>query len=101
MSRRHLYILCFIPTAVGLRTFAYKAIVLNFPILPDEVSELWQVGVKLRLNARPGLNIQIARREGLEGRLAAVPANRAAFINVAGRVAFAKSTFKSRLMSHR
>jgi alpha-L-glutamate ligase-like protein len=47
----------------------------------------------LELNARPGLNIQIANRAGLHKRLAAVEANRARLATVADRVAFAVEHF--------
>jgi alpha-L-glutamate ligase-like protein len=47
----------------------------------------------LELNARPGLNIQIANRAGLLHRLRAVEANREALKEVPDRVAFAKAHF--------
>lgn len=50
----------------------------------------------LELNARPGLNIQIANREGLTPRLETVLANREVLVDVAERVAFAKRHFASR-----
>jgi alpha-L-glutamate ligase-like protein len=47
----------------------------------------------LELNARPGLNIQIANRAGLLHRLRAVEENRDALKEVPDRVAFAKAHF--------
>jgi alpha-L-glutamate ligase-like protein len=47
----------------------------------------------LELNARPGLNIQIANRAGLAGRLAAVDRADAGRQPAAERIAFAKQTF--------
>jgi alpha-L-glutamate ligase-like protein len=47
----------------------------------------------LELNARPGLNIQIANRAGLRGRLKAVEENRDRLGTVAERVAFARENF--------
>lgn len=47
----------------------------------------------LELNARPGLNIQLANRAGLRSRLDAVLARRAGLASVAERVAFAKKAF--------
>ena len=47
----------------------------------------------LELNARPGLNIQIANRAGLRSRLDAVLAQRARLESVAERVAFAREAF--------
>jgi len=50
----------------------------------------------LELNARPGLNIQIANREGLRGRLETVERHQGGFASVAERVAFARANFASR-----
>ncbi len=50
----------------------------------------------LELNARPGLNIQIANREGLGHRLALVEANVKKLKSVEDRVAFAKEHFAPR-----
>ena len=49
----------------------------------------------LELNARPGLNIQIANREGLARRLERVEREVATLHSVADRVAFARAHFKS------
>ena len=49
----------------------------------------------LELNARPGLNIQIANRTGLAKRLAAVDRADVGKMSVAERVAFAKKYFKA------
>jgi alpha-L-glutamate ligase-like protein len=51
----------------------------------------------LELNARPGLNIQIANREGLVPRLDKVIEVRDQLDGVAERVAFAKQHFSSRV----
>jgi alpha-L-glutamate ligase-like protein len=50
----------------------------------------------LELNARPGLNIQIANRAGLAARLEAVDLAEAGRLPAAGRIAFAKEHFKVR-----
>jgi alpha-L-glutamate ligase-like protein len=47
----------------------------------------------LELNARPGLNIQIANRAGLAGRLKAVDRADVGKMSIAERVTFAKETF--------
>jgi hypothetical protein len=47
----------------------------------------------LEFNARPGLNIQIANRAGLEPRLQAVLADGAQLATAAERVAYARSNF--------
>ena len=53
----------------------------------------------LELNARPGLNIQIANREGLGPRLEAVERHRASLKTVADRIAFARENFGSKLLA--
>ena len=40
MGNRHVYILAALLTAGGLGLFLYKALVLAFPILPGEKSDL-------------------------------------------------------------
>lgn len=50
----------------------------------------------LELNARPGLNIQIANREGLGRRLEIVERHEGGFSSVGERVAFAREHFASR-----
>ena len=47
----------------------------------------------LELNARPGLNIQIANRTGLVTRLKQVEQHHRGLVNVAQRIAFAKRHF--------
>jgi hypothetical protein len=47
----------------------------------------------LELNARPGLNIQIANRAGLAPRLDKVKAARGTLKTVAERIAFARESF--------
>jgi len=49
----------------------------------------------LELNARPGLNIQIANRAGLAGRLEAVDGFRRDGLSIGERVAFARENFAS------
>jgi len=53
----------------------------------------------LELNARPGLNIQIANREGLGHRLSLVEANIERLKSVQDRVAFARENFAPRPVS--
>jgi len=53
----------------------------------------------LELNARPGLNIQIANREGLAARLHKVEQHTGGFASPAERVAFARENFASRPIS--
>tara|TARA_R110000868_G_scaffold100722_6_gene277131 strand:- start:12108 stop:13061 length:954 start_codon:yes stop_codon:yes gene_type:complete len=53
----------------------------------------------LELNARPGLNIQIANREGLQARLEKIEAYGGPLETIAERVAFARENFASRPIS--
>lgn len=53
----------------------------------------------LELNARPGLNIQIANREGLAHRLEAVERNRDRLKAVEQRIAFAVENFASKVLA--
>ena len=53
----------------------------------------------LELNARPGLNIQIANREGLASRLEAVLAAKDRLTTTEARVDFAQQHFQSRLLA--
>ncbi|MGD8478310.1 MAG: alpha-L-glutamate ligase-like protein [Burkholderiales bacterium] len=53
----------------------------------------------LELNARPGLNIQIANREGLGHRLSLIEANIEQLKTVQDRIAFAKENFSPRPVS--
>jgi alpha-L-glutamate ligase-like protein len=59
----------------------------------DLVLDKQQGPLILELNARPGLNIQIANRAGLRHRLGAVLARRSDLASVPDRVAFAKEHF--------
>ena len=52
----------------------------------------------LELNARPGLNIQIANREGLQTRFSKIEAHTGPLDTVAERVAFARETFASQVI---
>lgn len=53
----------------------------------------------LELNARPGLNIQIANREGLQSRLEKIENYAGPLDTVADRVAFARENFASRALT--
>jgi hypothetical protein len=50
----------------------------------------------LELNARPGLNIQIANREGLQGRLETIENYDGPLTTIEERVSFARENFSSR-----
>lgn len=59
----------------------------------DLVLDRTQGPMMLELNARPGLNIQIANRAGLAARLEAVDRSNAGQLPLAERIAFAKKNF--------
>ncbi|MBX7137257.1 MAG: UUP1 family membrane protein [Oligoflexia bacterium] len=51
MNRLHLALLTLILTGLGLGIFAYKALVLHFPLLPHTASNVWTVEVALAFGA--------------------------------------------------
>lgn len=54
MSRVHLYVLSAVLAAVGLGVFGYKAVVLGFPLLPDDQADVWTLQVRFTIDARSG-----------------------------------------------
>lgn len=54
MSRRHLYLLSAFLTGLGLAMFLYKALVLNFPLQPEETKQTWRVEVRMQFEANGG-----------------------------------------------
>ena len=54
MNKRHLYILAGLLCAVGVAMFAYKTLVLGFPLAPDTRATVWRVDVKLTFTADGG-----------------------------------------------
>ena len=52
MSKRHLYILVLILSLTGLGLFAYKALVLQFPLVSKSQTGLWDVEVHLTFFAK-------------------------------------------------
>ena len=74
---------------------AYEMIELGYQGI-DLVLDKERGPMLLELNARPGLNIQIANREGLAGRLETVKRHEGGFASIAERVAFARANFASR-----
>jgi hypothetical protein len=54
MKRLHLYTLAGALAAAGLALFAYKAIVLGFPLRPEERTDVWRVEVQIRFEAEGG-----------------------------------------------
>ena len=54
MNKGHLYILAGILSAVGVLLFLYKAFVLDFPFLPSDMVERWDLEARLRFVANGG-----------------------------------------------
>lgn len=54
MSRLHLYVLSGVLAAAGLALFGYKAVVLGFPLAPDETAEVWTLQARFTIEARNG-----------------------------------------------
>ncbi len=54
MSRRHLYLLAAVLSALGLALFLYKVLVLNFPLRPEKQIQSWRVEVQLQFEASGG-----------------------------------------------
>ncbi|MDH3527550.1 MAG: inactive transglutaminase family protein [Gammaproteobacteria bacterium] len=52
MSNRHLYWLAGTLATIGLVIFLYKSAVLGFPVTPGTTSEMWDVEVRLRFQAK-------------------------------------------------
>jgi hypothetical protein len=54
LNKTHLYVLAFCLAAIGLGLFAYKALVLNFPLTPGAESYTWKVEAKLSFEPNKG-----------------------------------------------
>ena len=54
MSKRHLYWLSGVLALVGLLAAAYKVLVMGFPLIPDSVTERWDVEARVQFNALGG-----------------------------------------------
>ncbi len=52
MSKRHLYFLALGLTVCGLAMFFYKALILEFPLLPESHTDLWDVEIHLAFDAK-------------------------------------------------
>lgn len=52
MNRIHLYLLALVLTAAGAAVFAYKIVVLNFPLQPDTTSLAWNVEAHVVFNGQ-------------------------------------------------
>ena len=54
MRRTHLYLLTATLAAIGCALFAYKVIVLGFPLQPEARSDVWRVEVQVQFDAAGG-----------------------------------------------
>ena len=52
MSKRHLYLLVVVLSVVGVGLFFYKALVLQFPLVPQAQAELWNIEAHLTFFAK-------------------------------------------------
>lgn len=52
MNNRHLYLLVGGLTSVGLALFLYKVLFLNFPLVPEKRSKVWNIEARLSFTAR-------------------------------------------------
>jgi len=67
MGRTHLYILSGLLAAIGCGFFAYKLLVLGFPLQPEARTDVWRVEVQLRFDAAGGpvkASLFVPRRTG-------------------------------------
>ncbi len=83
------------PTLLDLAARSYELTELGYQGI-DIVLDRDRGPLILELNARPGLNIQIANRSGLESRLTAVLAEREKLDTLDKRIAFARERFAHR-----
>jgi len=54
MKRVHLYVLAGLLAAIGLGGFFHKLFVLDFPLKPEERTDVWRVEVQLKFEAAGG-----------------------------------------------
>ncbi|MFP3941467.1 MAG: UUP1 family membrane protein [Thermoanaerobaculia bacterium] len=54
MNRLHLYVLAAVLVVAGLGLFLYKAVVLGFPLAPDQAADVWTVQARFTIEARQG-----------------------------------------------
>ncbi len=54
MNKGHLYLLAVTLSVIGLSLFLYKSLMLNFPLLPNDVVELWDLEARLHFVAEGG-----------------------------------------------
>lgn len=76
MRLMQIFMICGVLTAIALGLFAYKAGVLDYPVLPNEEAQSWQVEAKIRFNpqANTPLRVHVFRPQG-SGQLALVDEN--------------------------
>jgi len=54
MGRTHLYVLSGLLAAIGCGFFAYKLLVLGFPLQPEARTDVWRVEVQFQFDATEG-----------------------------------------------
>ncbi|MFT5487545.1 MAG: hypothetical protein ACI9JL_004569 [Paracoccaceae bacterium] len=59
MNRKHLYILCGLLVLIGVSVTAYRSLVLEFPLLPNETTATWRIETRLEFEAK-GAPVRVA-----------------------------------------
>lgn len=52
MSKKHLYILCSLLILIGVAVTAYRSLVLEFPLTPNETTATWRIETRLEFDAK-------------------------------------------------
>ena len=52
MNKKHLYILCGLLVLVGITATIYRALVLEFPLTPNETTPTWRIETRLEIEAK-------------------------------------------------
>lgn len=59
MRLGQVFTLCFILVAIALGLFSYKALVLHYPVVPNEEAQSWRIEAKIRFNPQPQKPLQV------------------------------------------
>lgn len=52
MNKKHLYILCGLLVLIGVVVTAYRALILEFPLTPNETTATWRIETRLEIETR-------------------------------------------------
>jgi hypothetical protein len=59
MNKKHLYILCGLLVLIGVAVTAYRSLVLEFPLTPNETTSTWRIETRLEFEAK-GTPVRVA-----------------------------------------